>query len=202
MDVVLLLSQTRQALVETWHLVIHFLIWQIKVVYTILGHIYPIPLQPWQAHGNKSDTVLSQAVQQNVRVTLKGNHLCWAWLVILLDTTAQCDLERGRHCVFKVLCVSLCGWSCSCARGPGRGNEEVSARQRQVTGVHPHSLPPLNLQRDPEWIKPMRVNKTHPFLGRRKLASTGSEWGFPKLIQSVGTKSSIGHFKQTGDFQT
>lgn len=30
----------------------------------------------------------------------------------------------------------------------------------------------------------MRVNKTHHFLGRRKLASTGSEWGFPKLIQT------------------
>lgn len=42
------------------------------MAYTILGHIYPIPLQPWQAHGNKSDKVLSQAVQQSVRVTLKG----------------------------------------------------------------------------------------------------------------------------------
>lgn len=63
------------------------------------------------------------------------------------------------------------------------GMEEVSAQHRQFTGVHPHSLPPLVLQHELEWIKPMRMNKTHHFLGRRKLANRLSFWGFPKLIQ-------------------
>lgn len=73
------------------------------MAYTILGHIYPIPLQPWQARGSKSDTVLSQAVQQSGRVTLKGRET--TCVVILLDAAAQCELEReGTVCSEALVC--------------------------------------------------------------------------------------------------
>lgn len=49
---------------------------------------------------------LEPGSEQGVRVTLKGITTC---VVILLDAAARCELERGRHGVFRGFGVSLCG---------------------------------------------------------------------------------------------
>lgn len=82
-------------------------------------------------------------------------------------------------CSEAFVCPCVAG-SCCCARSPSRGN---GGGLSSAQAVHPHSLPPLVLQHELEWIKPMRMSKTHHFLGRRKLANRLSFWGFPKLIQ-------------------
>lgn len=61
------------------------------------------------------------------------------------------------------------------ARAEGMRSSQP-AQEFILTHSSPHS---------PAWAG---VNKTHPFLGRRKLANTGSEWGFPKFIQVCRSK--------------
>lgn len=170
---VLLLSQTSQALVETRHLVIHFLIRQIKAAYTVLGQIYPIPLQPWQARWYQSGHGFEPGGATGCKGHFegKGNRLCWAWLIILLDATAQRELERGSQralCAQRAFMCPCVAGSCSCSHSPSHGDGGGLSPVKTIDWCS--SL----LTSFPCSPTQSRVNKTGPFPGRRKLSDTDS----------------------------